>query len=104
MAEIDVKSGARKYFKIFLVLVVLMAVAVGASSFKLNLGWAVSIPLILGIACVMGCLVSWKLMHLSSEKKMVLLVIALAVALFLSMIFLIYAARFSTPEGLKFVS
>lgn len=104
MAEIDIKSGIRKYFRIFLVLVFLMTAAVSVSSFKLNLGWAVSIPLILGIACVMGYLVSWQLMHLSSAKKMILLVIALAVALFLSMIFLICGAHFSVPEGLKFVS
>ena len=102
MAEIDIKREIPKYFKIFVVLVVLMGGAVGISSLKL--GWAVSIPLILGISCVMGYLVSWQLMHLSSEKRTILLVLALAAAFFLSMIFLIYASHFSVPQGLKFVS
>ncbi len=104
MAGIDIRSGIRKYFRIFFVLVVLMGVAVAISSFKLELGWAVSIPFILGIACIMGYLVSGQLMHLSSEKRMILLVLALAAAFFVSMIFLIYASHFSIPEGAKFVS
>ena len=104
MAEIDIKSEIQKYFKIFIVLVVLIGVAVGVSSFKLNLGWTVSIPLILGIACVMGYLVSWQLMHLSLEKKVILLVLALAATFFISMMFLFYASHFSIPEGAKFVS
>lgn len=102
MAGMDIKSEIQKYFKIFIILVVLMGAAVGISS--MNLGWTVSIPLILSISCVMGYLVSLQLMHLSSEKRTILLVLALAAIFFLSMIFLIYAARLSVPEGLKFVS
>ena len=98
----NIKSEIQKYFKIFIVLVVLMGAAVSVSSMKL--GWTVSIPLILGISCVMGYLVSLQLMHLSSEKKTILLVLALAAVFFLSMIFLIYAAHWSVPQGLKFVS
>ncbi|GEM_PF-6621687 len=104
MAEINIKSEIQKYFKIFIILIVLMGVAVGVSSFKLNLGWAVSIPLILGIACVMGYLVSWQLMHLSSEKRTILVILALATTFFISMILLFLAAHFSIPEGAKYVS
>ncbi|MBI5415757.1 MAG: hypothetical protein HZA29_02975 [Candidatus Omnitrophica bacterium] len=63
-----------------------------------------SIPLILGISCVMGFLVSWRLMHLSSGGKMIFIVLGLAAIFFFFMILLIYAAHFSVPEGLKFVS
>ena len=102
MAEMDIKQEIQKYFKIFIVLVVLMGVAVGISSLKL--GWMLSIPLILSIACVMGYLVSWQLMHLSSEKRTILIILALAAAFFLSMMFLFYASHLSVPEGTKFVS
>lgn len=102
MAESDIKRGIQKYSGIFIVLVALMLTAVSVSS--LGLGWAVRIPVILGISCVMGYFVSWKLMHLPSKKKVILLVLVLAVTFFLSLIFLIYAAHFSVPEGLKFVS
>lgn len=102
MAQSDIKNEINKYVGIFAVLVVLTGMAVGVSLLKL--GWAVSIPLILLISCVMGFLVSWRLMHLSSEKKTILIVLCLAAVFFLVMVLLIYAAHFSVPEGLKFVS
>lgn len=71
---------------------------------SLKLGWAVSIPLVLGISCLMGFLISWRLMHLSSGGKMIFIVLGLAAVFFLALILLVYTSHFNVPEGLKFVS
>jgi cytochrome c oxidase subunit IV len=77
----DVDRQVRAYVTVFVALMVLTVVTVWVSSLGLSLRLAVAVAL--AIATVKGSLVAGVFMHLSSEKKLILLGLALTVFFFL---------------------
>jgi len=77
----DVDRHVRAYITVFVALMVLTLVTVWVSS--LNLGIRLAVGLALGIATVKASLVAGVFMHLSSEKKLIVLGLALALVFFL---------------------
>ena len=77
----DVDRHVRAYVTVFIALMVLTVVTVWVSSLGLSLRLAVAVAL--AIATVKGSLVAGVFMHLSSEKKLILLGLALTVFFFL---------------------
>jgi len=83
----DIDRDVKIYIGIFLALMVLTLVTVGAWKFlDLPLGMTVTIALI--IAAVKGSLVAGFFMHLISEKKLIYWVLALTVVFFLTLLLL----------------
>ena len=77
----DVDRQVRAYVTVFVALMVLTLVTVWVSSLGLSIRLAVAVAL--AIATVKGSLVAGVFMHLSSEKKLILLGLALTVFFFL---------------------
>jgi cytochrome c oxidase subunit 4 len=77
-AEID--KHVRVYIMVFVALMVLTIVTVAVSRFHLSVPVAVSVALL--VATVKGGLVACYFMHLISEKKLILAVLALTAAFF----------------------
>jgi cytochrome c oxidase subunit 4 len=77
----DIDRHVRAYVTVFVALMVLTLVTVWVSSLGLTLRLAVSVAL--GIATVKASLVAGVFMHLSSEKKLILLGLALTAFFFL---------------------
>lgn len=77
-AEID--KHVRQYMMVFAALVVLTFITVGASYLHLPAGPALALGLL--IATVKASLVAAVFMHLSSEKKLIYIVMAIAVVFF----------------------
>ena len=77
-AEID--KHVRVYIMVFVALMVLTIVTVAVSRFHLPVAQAVAVALI--VATIKGALVAGYFMHLLSEKKLILAVLALTVAFF----------------------
>jgi cytochrome c oxidase subunit 4 len=77
----DVDRQVRAYVAVFVALMVLTLVTVWVSSLRLSIRLAVGVAL--GIATVKGSLVAGVFMHLSSEKKLILVGLTLTVFLFL---------------------
>ena len=77
-AEID--RHVRVYIMVFVALMVLTIVTVAVSRFHLSVPMAVSVALL--VATIKGGLVACYFMHLISEKKLILAVLALTAAFF----------------------
>lgn len=80
MSHEDIDHHVRIYMRVFAALVVLTFVTVGASYIELSTGPAIALGL--AIALVKGSLVACYFMHLISEKKLILWVMALSMAFF----------------------
>ena len=78
--EIDLRKHVRAYILVFVSLMVLTLVTVAVSRFHLPVHQAIAVALI--IATVKGSLVACYFMHLISEKKLILWVMALTVVFF----------------------
>ena len=77
---IDLDKHVRAYILVFVTLMVLTLVTVAVSRFHLPVHQAVAIALV--IATIKGSLVACYFMHLISEKKLILWVMALTVVFF----------------------
>jgi cytochrome c oxidase subunit 4 len=77
----DLKKHVRAYILVFVSLMVLTLVTVAVSTLHLPVHQAIAVALI--IATVKGSLVACYFMHLISEKKLILWVMALTVAFFI---------------------
>ena len=77
----DIDRHVRAYITVFVALMVLTLVTVWVSSLGLSIKLAVGVAL--GIATVKASLVAGVFMHLSSEKKLILLGLTLTVFFFL---------------------
>ena len=77
----DVDRHVRAYITVFVALMVLTLVTVWVSSLRLSIRLAVSVAL--GIATVKASLVAGVFMHLSTEKKLIVLGLALTFVFFL---------------------
>ncbi len=98
----DIKAEILKYWKIFGALLVLTVATVAVS--YLHFGLAAAILVALTIALVKGSLVACFFMHLISERKIVLVLLACVVITFICMILIFYASYFDLPQGAKYVS
>ena len=78
-AEID--RHVRVYIMVFVALMVLTIVTVAVSRFHLSVPLAVTVALL--VATIKGTLVAGYFMHLMSEKKLILAVLALTAAFFI---------------------
>jgi len=78
---VDIDRHVRAYVSVFVALMLLTVVTVWVSSLGLTLRLAVGVAL--AIATVKGSLVAGVFMHLSSEKRLILLGLALTVFFFL---------------------
>jgi len=78
---IDVQKHVRAYILVFVSLMVLTLVTVAVSYLHLPVHQAIGVALL--IATVKGSLVACYFMHLISEKKLILWVMALTVAFFI---------------------
>lgn len=76
----DLKKHVRVYILVFVSLLVLTLVTVAVSTLHLAVPQAIAVALI--IATIKGSLVACYFMHLISEKKLILWVMALTVAFF----------------------
>ena len=80
-----IKHHVKIYVRVFIALAVLTVVTVAVSTLHLPVLWAVLIALI--IASFKSSLVAGFFMHLVSEKKIILWILALVVPLFLFLLF-----------------
>jgi cytochrome c oxidase subunit IV len=78
---VDIDKHVRIYITVFAALMVLTIVTVAISRFHLPVHQAVTIALI--VATIKGSLVACYFMHLISEKKLILAVLALTVVFFI---------------------
>ena len=76
----DIDKHVKIYISVFVALMVLTIVTVAISRFHLPVPAAVSLALI--VATIKGALVACYFMHLISEKKLILWVLALTVVFF----------------------
>ena len=76
----DIDKHVRVYIMVFVALMVLTIVTVAISRYHLPVAQAVSVALI--VATIKGGLVASYFMHLISEKKLILAVMALTLAFF----------------------
>ena len=77
---VDIDKHVRIYITVFVALMVLTVVTVTVSRFHLPVPMAVSVALL--IAIIKGSLVACYFMHLISEKKLILAVLALTAVFF----------------------
>jgi cytochrome c oxidase subunit 4 len=82
----DVKRHVRAYIGVFVALMALTVITVTVSYLHLNVTAAIIVALI--IASIKGTLVASYFMHLISEKKIILAVLALTVIFFIGMMLL----------------
>ena len=80
----DIDKHVKVYITVFAALMVLTIVTVAISRFHLPVHEAVTIALI--VATVKGSLVACYFMHLISEKKLILAVLALTVVFFIALL------------------
>ena len=80
----DIDRHVRIYISVFVTLMVLTIVTVAISRLHLPVPIAVSVALL--VATVKGSLVACYFMHLISEKKLILAVLALTVAFFIALL------------------
>ena len=76
----DIDKHVKVYISVFAALMVLTLVTVGISRFHFSVPVAVTVALL--VATVKGALVACYFMHLISEKKLILAVLALTVVFF----------------------
>ena len=77
---VDIDRHVRVYITVFVALMVLTIVTVAVSRFHLPVPIAVTVALL--VAIIKGSLVAGYFMHLISEKKLILAVLALTVVFF----------------------
>ena len=82
----EVQRQVKIYVRVFLALGILTVLTVGVSYLKLPLSMAIAVALF--IAAVKSSLVATFFMHLVSEKKIIFLILALALFLFLTVLLL----------------
>ena len=80
----DIDRHVRVYITVFVALMALTIITVAVSYLHLSTPMAVSVALF--IATVKGTLVAGYFMHLLSEKKLILAVLALTVAFFVALV------------------
>ena|SRR5437868_3924014 len=80
----DIDRHVKVYITVFVALMVLTVVTVAISRLHLPVHIAVTIALI--VALVKGSLVACYFMHLITEKKLILAVLALTVAFFIALL------------------
>jgi cytochrome c oxidase subunit 4 len=78
---VDIDKHVRIYITVFVALMVLTVVTVAISRFHLPVHQAVTIALI--VATIKGSLVACYFMHLISEKRLILAVLALTAVFFI---------------------
>ena len=83
---VDIDKHVRVYITVFVALLVLTIVTVAISRFHLPVHQAVTIALI--VASIKGSLVACYFMHLITEKKLILAVLALTVVFFIALVVL----------------
>src|SRR6188472_3688343 len=83
---VDIDKHVRIYITVFVSLMVLTVVTVAISRFHLPVPVAVTVALI--VATIKGSLVACYFMHLISEKRLILAVLALTVVFFIALLFL----------------
>ena len=81
---VDIDKHVRIYITVFVALMVLTVVTVTVSRFHLPVPVAVSVALI--VATIKGSLVACYFMHLISEKKLILAVLALTAVFFAALL------------------
>src|SRR5687768_7625657 len=82
----EVKKSVRTYIKVFVALMVLTVLTVGAASVHMAVPFAITVALI--IATVKGSLVASIFMHLSHERKIIYASLILTVVFFVFLIFI----------------
>jgi cytochrome c oxidase subunit 4 len=82
-AAADIERHVKVYITVFVSLMVLTIVTVAISRLHLPVHLAVTVALI--VATIKGSLVACYFMHLISEKKLILAVLALTVAFFIAL-------------------
>ena len=81
---VDIDRHVRVYLTVFASLMVLTVVTVAISRFHLSVPIAVTVALL--VATVKGSLVACYFMHLVSEKKLIIAILALTVAFFVALV------------------
>ena len=81
---VDIDKHVRIYITVFVTLMVLTIVTVVVSRFHLPVPVAVSVALL--VATIKGSLVACYFMHLISEKRLIVAILALTVVFFLVLI------------------
>jgi len=81
---VDIDKHVRIYITVFVSLMVLTVVTVTVSRFHLPVPVAVTVALI--VATIKGALVACYFMHLISEKKLILAVLALTAVFFVALL------------------
>jgi cytochrome c oxidase subunit 4 len=76
----DIDKHVKVYISVFVALMVLTVITVGVSRLHLSVPMAVAVALL--VAIIKGSLVACYFMHLISEKKLILWVMALTAAFF----------------------
>ena len=82
----DIDRHVRVYITVFAALMVLTIVTVAISRFHLSVPVAVTVALL--VATVKGSLVACYFMHLISEKKLIIAILALTVVFFVVLLLL----------------
>jgi len=81
---VDIDHHVRIYITVFVALMVLTIVTVAVSRFHLPVPIAVSLALL--VATIKGSLVACYFMHLISEKKLIIAVLALTAVFFIALL------------------
>lgn len=81
----DIDKHVRIYVAVFVALMALTLITVAVSYLHLPVGLAVTVALI--VATIKGSLVASYFMHLVSEKKLIIAVLALTVLFFIVLLF-----------------
>jgi caa(3)-type oxidase subunit IV len=82
----DIDKHVKVYVVVFVSLLALTLITVAISYLRLPLPYAVAVAL--AVACTKGSLVACYFMHLISEKRLIFMVLALTVVLFLALMML----------------
>lgn len=100
----DLTKELKIYKAVYIGLLVLTVVTVGVNFVPLA-NWHIWLPIIvaLAIAIYKASLVAGYFMHLKSERKIILVLVAFALFLFVSMILLIVGSQYSLFEGAYYV-
>jgi len=98
----DIRKEVKKYIAVFAALLILTIVTVAASNFQIGITLGIIVALI--IASVKGYLVACNFMHLSSEKRVIYLVLILAAIFLIAMMLVLYISHYNLPEGARYVS
>ncbi len=80
----DIDRHVRVYITVFVALMVLTVITVAISRFHLPIAMAVTVALL--VATIKGSLVACYFMHLISEKKLIIAVLALTAVFFVALL------------------